>query len=99
MLDLSEFSQELLIARGQYATVRGEHEDKKIELQKLSGQLSAYSAQILRHMQPDNDGVPESPEELLNKAESILVCMRVCVADIASLAEQRSELRKTAWPK
>lgn len=99
MLDLSTISDDVRLARGDYATVRAAHEDSKKDLQKLCGQLSAVAAQILRKMQPDNDEVPDSVETLIESGRATLNMMEACTVRIESLAKQRQELRTKAWSK
>ena len=97
MLNLDEYDEQTLLFRGQYATVRGAHEDEKKRLSILCGQLQSVSATILRRMQPDNDDVPESVAELIAGARATLDDMEACAAEIESLAKQRAELRVLAW--
>ena len=97
MIDLD--NNELMIARGRYSTVRGQHEDAKLALSKLCGQLGATAAQVLRRMQPDNDDVPESVAELMEGCRNTLTLMDACVAEIEELAKQRAALRGPAWGK
>jgi hypothetical protein len=99
MLDLTTISNEVKIARGEYSTVRAAHEDAKKSLQMLCGQLATASTQILRRMQPDNDGVPDSVESLISGARNTLALMEACASEIESLAKQRAELKKEAWSK
>lgn len=99
MLDLNELPQALLLARGQYATVRSAHEDSKKQLQMLCGKMGATAAQILRAMQPDNDGVPASVAELMATCRTTLDMIDSTAMLIESLAQQRAELKPLAWPK
>lgn len=99
MLDLSTLPAEILTARGAYSTVRAAHEDAKKLLQMLCGQLSSSASQILRRMQPDNDDVPDSVEDLIAGARNTLVLMEACAKSIESLAKQRAELKRSAWSK
>jgi hypothetical protein len=95
MIDLTD--DELMIARGRYSTVRGAHEDAKLALSKLCGQLGASAAQILRRMQPDSDDVPERVEDLLEGCRNTLTLMDACVVEIEELAKQRAALKGAAW--
>lgn len=97
MIDLNTIPPETLLARGQYATVRAAHEDAKKKLSLLCGQLSSSASQVLRRMQPDNDDVPASVDDLLTSARNTLTEMDLCVMSIESLAQQRSELKQVAW--
>lgn len=100
-MDLSNIPADLLMARGKYATVRSEHEDAKKRMQMLCGLLGATSAQILRAIQPDNDGIPDASSigSLLASGRNTLSEIEACAAMIADLAEQRSDLKRVAWPK
>ena len=89
----------LMVLRGQYATVRSLHENRKSDLSKLCGHLAAIASQVLRRMQPDNDSVPESADALLVAGRETIEAMEVCVTDIESLAMQRAELKPLAWGK
>ena len=99
MIDLTKIPAVLLENRGSYATVRGAHEDAKKSLQMLCGQLAATATQVLRRMQPDNDDVPNSVDDLLASARNTITLMEACVANIESLAIQRAALKPLAWPK
>lgn len=99
MLNLSEISQDVLLARGQYSTVRAAHEDSKKDLQMLCGQLSSVASQVLRKMQPDNEEVPDSVEALLKSGRQTLDMMEEATSRIESLARQRQELKSKAWSK
>jgi hypothetical protein len=99
MIDLTTIDEATLLARGQYATVRGAHEDEKQRLAILCGQFSAASAQVLRCMQPDGDTTPD-----MNAVRGLLAAMRdgvgrieQCVSDIEGLAAQRAALKQAAW--
>lgn len=99
MLNFSEISQDILIARGQYSTVRAAHEDSKKGLSVLCGRLASVATQILRGMQPDNDGIPLDVKELLSSGREYLREIEVMTAEIEELAKQRAELKKLAWGK
>lgn len=99
MLDLNELPQALLLARGQYATVRSAHEDSKKQLQILCGKLGATSAQILRAMQPDNDGVPANVGELMDTCRTTMDLIESTTMQIQALAQQRADLKPVAWPR
>lgn len=100
-MDLDDIPQELLIARGLYATIRSEHEESKKRLQALCGQLSAVSSQVLRAMQPDNNDVPDifAVLELIETGRSTLRHMEACASDINKLAKQRYTIKLKAWPR
>lgn len=97
MIDLAQIDNDTLMARGAYSTVRAAHEDAKKRLQMLCGELSSISSQVLRRMQPDNDDVPQSVDELFAAAKKTLAAMDECVELIKSLAPQRASLKELAW--
>lgn len=99
MIDLTSIDQETFIARGQYSTVRGAHEDEKKRLAILCGQFSAVSSQVLRCMQPTNDAAPdmEAVRELLDTGREALARIEKCVSDIEGLSAQRAALKDAAW--
>lgn len=99
MIDLSKIDDATLMARGMYSTVRAAHEDEKKALQLLCGALASTATKILRRMQPDNDEVPESVDELLAAARAGLDLIDATVTRIASLAQQRAEVKKEAWSR
>lgn len=98
-MDLAAIDSEILLARGRYATVRGQHEDKKKELSMLCGQLQACASQLLRRMQPDNDEVPMTPDDVIKTAYEALGAIATCATEIEALARQRADLKQTAWGK
>jgi hypothetical protein len=101
-MDLSTISDEVRLARGDYATVRAAHEDAKKAMQVLCGQLSASATQILRAIQPaDDNTAPEfiGVDVLFSGARDTLTLMEACAVEIEALAKQRAELRPKAWGK
>jgi hypothetical protein len=99
MINLSEISDEVRIARGDYSTVRAAHEDAKKSMQMLCGQLSSLASRMLRKMQPDNDEIPGSVAALISGGHDTLVLMEACAQQIESLAQQRADLKPAAWGK
>lgn len=99
MIDLTTIPAAILENRGAYSTVRAAHEDAKKSLQMLCGELAATATKVLRRMQPDNDDVPTSVDDLLTAARNTITMMEACVQQIESLAEQRAALKPLAWPK
>lgn len=99
MIDLTKIDNETLMARGAYSTIRAAHEDEKKNLQMLCGSLSSTAAKVLRRMQPDNDEVPASVDELLAAGRAALDAIEISVATIESLAQQRAHLKPKAWPR
>jgi hypothetical protein len=99
MIDLTTIGQDTLIARGQYSTVRGAHEDEKKRLAILCGQFASIAPQILRYMQPDNDASPPMSAvlDLIAAGRDALGKIDACVAEIEGLAAQRAALKQSAW--
>jgi hypothetical protein len=97
MIELND--KELMIARGQYSTVRAMHEDAKKSLSILCGQLTSHASHILRQMQPDHDAIPETIEKEIAAARNALAKIEECAQQIEALARQRAELKPLAWPK
>jgi hypothetical protein len=99
MIDLTTIPDETLIARGQYSTVRAEHEDAKKRLAILCGSFSSIAPQVLRLMQPDGDAAPDIAQvnDLIASARVTLDKIDACVASIEGLAQQRAALKQAAW--
>lgn len=88
---------ELMIARGRYATVRSEHESLKAELAILCRRLSSSSQQILKRMQP-NDGASSLPiDELIEDCMLAVKDIDATAGAIRSIEKQRFELKAVAW--
>ena len=99
-MDISLISSDLLLFRGQYATIRAAHEEEKKRLQILCGALSSASSAILRASQPDDSVVKMSEiQELIEKAKTTLANINDCTNNITQLSEQRAELKPKAWGK
>lgn len=100
-MNFDDIPQEVIIARGQYATVRGAHEDAKKQLSILCGEMSAISSQILRYMQPDNEATPEisGVMGLCSRGKQVLDKMEGCAHEISNLNDLRLEIKKAAWGK
>jgi len=100
-MNLDDLPQDLLLARGQYATIRSAHEDAKARISILCGDLGATSAKILHAVQPRND----EPIEAKAVADLVAVCRKAivsieeCAKQIEALAVQRAALKPQAWPK
>lgn len=97
MLNLDEYDEKTLLFRGQYATVRGAHEDAKKLLSTLAGDLTSVGTKINMRMQPRDDEVPESAEDLIAHGRDLLDKIEKCTQEIESLAKQRAELKVLAW--
>jgi hypothetical protein len=99
MIDLTTIDQDTIIARGQYATVRSAHEDEKKKLSILCGQFANVAPQILRHMQPDGDAMPDmrAVADLISFGRNLINKIDECVDEIQALAMQRAALKDSAW--
>ena len=99
MIDLTSIDHDVLLARGQYSTVRAAHEDEKKRLSILCGQLTAAASQVLRHMQPGEDDAPDikGVNDMLSAARKTLEAIEECVTNIEALAVQRGSLKQSAW--
>lgn len=100
-MNLDDFSPDLLLARGRYATVRSEHENAKGRMAALCGEVASLSAQILRLTQPDNEAEPDrvAISNKLDQCRLLVEQIDAASIDIGMLAAQRAELKKSAWPK
>lgn len=100
-MNLDDIPQETIIARGQYSTVRGAHEDAKKQLSVLCGRLSSVSSQVLRYMQPDNDDAPPmaAVHDLMDMGRKYMDQIDACIAQINELDAQRAALKPLAWGK
>lgn len=101
MIDFDTMSQDLLLARGKYATARSLHEDAKKQMQILCGGVGATAAQILRAVQPDGEGPhdQEAVDHLLASCYKALASIEACAGNIRHLAETRAALKGEAWPR
>ena len=99
MIDLTTIDNDIIVARGQYATVRSAHEDEKKRLSILCGQLSSTASQVLRQMQPADDDAPDGATVggMLDSARATLGEIEKCVNNIEGLAVQRAALKQSAW--
>lgn len=100
-MNLDDIPQETIIARGHYATIRGEHEDAKKRLSILCGEMSAISSQILRYMQPDNESTPEiaAVMGLCSRGKELLDKIEECAHEIDDLDTHRRHFKPLAWGK
>jgi hypothetical protein len=99
MIDLTTYSQDEVIAKGQYSIVRAAHEDAKKRLALLCGQFASITPQVLRLAQPDNDAVPDGAAitELMTQARALLDKIEALAGEIEGLAMQRAALKNVAW--
>lgn len=99
MIDLTTIDKTVLLARGEYSTVRAAHEDEKKRLAILCGQFASVAPQVLRLMQPDGDSAPNMVEvnRLLVSARVTLAEIDFCVTVVDGLAAQRAALKQSAW--
>lgn len=99
MIDLTKIDATTLQARGAYSTVNSALKDEYRNVQILSGEATSALTKILRHMQPDGDAMPEHPRELLAVSRAAVDGIEAAAARIVTLAQQKRELRDTAWGK
>lgn len=97
MIDLTQFDNDTLMARGAYSTVRASLEDEKKNLQMLCGELSSTATKVLRHMQPDGDSLPTPVTPLLEAGRATIDAMELVTARIVGLAQQKHDLKQQAW--
>lgn len=90
---------ELMLVRGQYATVNGEYKDTMGRLQQLTGSLSAIGSQVLRLAQPGADAPPQDVSTQLMVGRGLIDDIDRTVMRLAELAKQRAELKPLAWPR
>jgi hypothetical protein len=96
MIDLSTIPDDVMLARGQYSTVRAAHEDLKHKLSVKCGNLASLAAQILKRMQEDTEILPY--DLLVNTDETVHDISKM-IDEMLILAKQRKELKVKAWPK
>lgn len=93
-IDLSSIDQKLLLARGQYATVRAAREDALKVLQQLCSQLQALPHGILKTVQ---DG--ETVDAQLSAIDALSEKLKEQVATVLDLTAQKDALKPEAWGK
>ena len=99
MIDLSTLDAALMLARGQYATVRAAHKDALEEMHVLCGQHTAFGAQMLKLSQPSIGFEITGFDVLHQSAIETLEKIKECEARVESLHAQREELRPIAWKR
>lgn len=99
MIDLTTYSQDDVIAKGQYSIVRAAHEDAKKRLAVMCGVIAAIAPQVLRLAQPDGDAVPDGVAigKLLVDGGDLLSKISFQIDEIEGLAQQRAALKQAAW--
>jgi len=99
MIDLTAYSQDDVIAKGQYSIVRAAHEDAKKRLALLCGQFASITPQVLRLAQPDGDAIPDGAAiaELIANGRALLGKIEALASEIEGLAMQRATLKNAAW--
>lgn len=100
-MNLDDIAPDLLMTRGEYATVRSEHENAKSRIAALCGALSSLSAGVLRACQPDNDAPPDMGAigDKIDQSRLLVERIYAEAIEIAELAAQRADLKGKAWPK
>ena len=99
MIDLSTLDAALMLARGQYATVRAAHEDALKEMQILCGLHASYGSRMLKTSQPSMGSEITGFDVLHQSAIETLEKIKECEARVESLHAQREELRSIAWKR
>lgn len=97
MFDLTQIPDEVIVARGQFATVRGAHDDRKVEMQQSCGELMSAANRILKAVTEKEEVDSEHVKQLFSEARSWLADMELKATSIESLAKQRAELKPLAW--
>lgn len=99
MIDFATIAQDDLIAKGQYAIVRGAHEKAKERLAGLCSLFGPIAPQILRLAQPDKGAALDNAAiaALVAEGRALLDKIEACVAEVEALGKQRAELKKLAW--
>lgn len=101
MIDLTTYSQDDVIAKGQYSIVRAAHEDAKKRLALMCGQFASITPQVLRLAQPEGDQVPNVSviAGMFVQGRALLDEMEALVTEIEGLAQQRAALKAVAWSR
>lgn len=86
-------SQEILLARGVYATVRAEYKSLLVDFAKTCETLRSRHAYALKAVQEGtlDNGVFQDMREDIAYLESMS-------SKIAALAKEAAEIKVTAWP-
>lgn len=92
MIDFKDIPEELIRARGQYATVRSALDDEMRNMQTLCAVISSRSASVLRDLQEGHD-VKHVLDEMRDKINQ----METSAKSIKALQAQRAELKSAAW--
>lgn len=101
MIDLAQIPEELILARGRYATVRAAHEDEKARMAKLGGNLNSLVSMLVKMVQPDegNEFGLQQLDNIIDAMRENVTLMAECGGKIHSLGAQRNQLKEEAWPK
>jgi hypothetical protein len=92
-MDLDNVDPELIVARGQYATVNGEY---KTLMSKIQARTQAACDWLRRGLQEDDVG---SAVEFFEMAENISAELKIEIAESFELKALKNELYKAAWGK
>jgi len=93
-LDLTAFDNDVLLARGKYATVRGAREDAVKALQVQCSQLQSIPSIVLRHVQEG-----QTVDELLAQVDTVVAAIKEQVVTVLDLHRQKEALKPEAWGK
>lgn len=92
-MNLAEISPEVIVARGEYATVNGEYKTLMSTMQAWAQQ----ACDALRHGLNEPD--VEAAQKLFGDAELISSRLKESVLGMAELKAQKDAIYQTAWGK
>lgn len=96
MIDFDQLDPAVIIARGQYSTVRSAHEDALKELQLACSNFAGFTTGILRAAQSDKDQSFPGAEDF-DKGRALIDEIEKIVANIEELHKQKNSLKALAW--
>lgn len=101
MIDLTAISPELIVARGQYATVRAAHEDMKKAIVTRCGVIMTMTQRITQLSQPDNDKSIDAQalDGCMFALDDAIKALDLQCDQLCELEAQRKTLKELAWPK
>lgn len=99
MNPLDNISDEVIHARGVYATIRSAHEDQKSAIQMKCGNFTSLTSQVLKYSTSNDPSEHCAAVALLKDARKNLDELESMLAEIESLAKQRGEWKSKAWSK
>ena len=96
MIDFDQLDPAVIIARGQYSTVRSAHEDALKDLHIACSKFTGFTTGILRATQPDKDQSFPGAEDF-DKGRELIDEIEKIVANIEELHKQKNSLKALAW--